>query len=128
MKIKKLLPFIFGLIFTTISCSSDDVDLNPNYPSEFINTWLESYEESYGIYRPSDYKIFPESIYRQSYTFMINNECEYLVLSPVDAHYIEKGYWEYIEKDNVINIYNPDKELFKKLKVTSIAAELLQIE
>ncbi len=101
MNKKKLLPIIIGLITLTISCDSNDLDLNSNYPNELINVWLESYEEDYGIYRPTDYRTFPESLYRQYYKFMENNECEYLVLSPVDAHYIENGFWEYIEGENI---------------------------
>jgi hypothetical protein len=59
---------------------------------------------------------------------MKNNKCEYLVLSPTDAHYLENGFWEYLEKENVLNIYNGKKEFQRKLKVISISSELLQTE
>jgi hypothetical protein len=99
--------------------------LDPNYPDEIINSWVESFEESYGIYRPVDFKIFPQLIYRQYYNLMEDNKCEYLVLSPVDAHYLENGFWEYIAKEKVLKIYNQDKELQRELKVGSISKDLL---
>jgi hypothetical protein len=56
---------------------------------------------------------------------MEDNKCEYLVLSPVDAHYLENGFWEYIAKEKVLKIYNQDKELQRELKVGSISKDLL---
>ncbi|WP_347175167.1 hypothetical protein [Polaribacter uvawellassae] len=127
MKTNKIVIIILGLIMLVSSCSSDDFDLNPEYPTEIINSWLESYEEDYGVYRPSDYKTFPDSHYRQYFKFMENNKCEYLVLSPVDAHYIENGFWEFIEDDNSIHIYNQNMELHRTLKVVSISSNHFQI-
>jgi len=125
---KKILPIIIGLIILTTSCDSDDLDLNTNYPNELINTWVESYEENYGTYRPIDYTTFPESNFRQYYNFTENNKCEYLVLSPVDAHYMENGFWEYIESESIVNMYDSNKNLNRKLKVISISSDLFQIE
>ncbi|HUH28438.1 hypothetical protein [Gelidibacter sp.] len=125
---KQIVIIILGLFAFTTSCKTGASDLNPNYPDEIINSWLESYEEADGTYRPSDYKSFPESRYRQVYKFMEKNTCEYSVLSPEDAHDIENGFWEYIEDENVINVYNQNMKLHEKLKVISISANLLQLD
>ena len=124
---KKTLQIITCFILIT-SCTSDGFNLSSNPKIELINTWLESHEEEYGMFRPSDYKKFPDSMFRQSYTFLENNKCEYLVLSPVDAHYIEKSLWEYNEESNSINIYNLNNKLIQTLKIIKLSNELLQLE
>ena len=127
MKKLKTTSIIVCLIYFTVSCNSYDFNLNSNHPEELLNNWVASYEEGPEIFRPSDYKEFPASHFRQLYTFRKDNKCEYLILSPVDAHYIEKGSWEYIEEDNLIKIYNSQQKLIKKLKVKTFSKELLQI-
>ncbi|MFV0564438.1 MAG: hypothetical protein ACK5NB_01255 [Flavobacteriaceae bacterium] len=124
----KFAVIAFSLIILNLSCSSNDLELSQDYPLEIINSWVESYEEDYGIYRPMDYKKFPESPYRQYYRFMENNACQYLMLSPVDAHYLENGFWEYIEEKKGIAIYDKNMELNRMLKVVSITSDFLQIE
>ena len=57
-----------------------------------------------------------------------NNECEYLVLSPLDGHYIEAGKWEYITPSKVIKIYDLQDELYKELKVIELTDDLLNVE
>ena len=120
--------FFIITCFLATSCSSDDSSTLNNQKDELINTWVESHEEEYGVFRPSDYKIFPKSIFRQSYTFMENNKCEYLVLSPVDAHYIDKGLWEYNEENNSIYIYNLNNKLIHELKIITLASNILQLD
>jgi hypothetical protein len=57
-KNEKKIVILFGVMVIGISCNSDDFDLDPNYPNEIINSWVESFEKSYGIYRSVDFKIF----------------------------------------------------------------------
>ncbi len=59
---------------------------------------------------------------------MEKNNCEYLVLSPVDAHYMEEGKWEYVNFSKTIRIYKMNNELLRELKITSITSNLLLIE
>lgn len=127
----KILQFkiLASAILLAYGCSdNDNLKLNSNYPNELINAWVESYEEGNGIYRPSDYTNFPISRFRQAYKFMEMNKCEYLVLSPLDAHYIENGLWEYDDQYQILRIYKLNEELLRELKVISISTELLQIE
>ncbi len=127
----KVLPLkIFALtLLLACACSADEsLKLNSNYPNELINTWVESYEEGYGMYRPSDYATFPASRFRQAYNFMSLNKCEYLVLSPTDGHYMANGFWEYDDQQHSIRIFKSNEQLLRELKVTSISSELLLIE
>lgn len=122
--IEKKYTTLFLLVFLAITLSSCKSDQEPL----LINTWVSSYEEGMGIYRPMDFKDYPASHFRQSYNFKSNNECEYLVLSPVDAHYIESGTYEYKESDKTIKIYAPQGQLYKELKVEKLTANLLRLE
>ena len=80
-------------------------------------SWLHSQEEdgenSYSIYRPSGYKEFPPSRFRQYFEFKDNNVCSYLVLAPNDAHFIQEGVWEYDESTNIIRIINETDVIFE---------------
>ncbi len=111
-----------------MGCSDDDLSLNSSYPEELINIWVESHEEGLGTYRPSNFKQFPASWFRQTYNFMEENNCEYLILSPVDAHYMEEGKWEYDKDSETIRIYKINNDLVRELKVTSLTSNLLRIE
>mgnify|MGYP000507115636 CR=1 FL=1 len=128
MKTLKVTSISLIIITYLTSCNYYDFDLNSNYPEELINVWVASYEESPEIFRPSDYKEFPVSHFRQVYVFKKSNECEYLVSSPVDAHYLDKGFWEYIEEDHLIKIYNSQQKLIKEFKVKNYSSELLQLK
>jgi hypothetical protein len=128
MNVKNLKFFLLSVMMLVFSCKDDDLTLNSNYPSEIINVWIHSYEEDYGTYRPSNYSSFPESMFRQVYNFMEDNKCDYLVLSPVDAHYMENGFWEFKEQDNLIKIYDSNMNLSEELKVVLISSDKLIIE
>ena len=91
--------------------------------------WVHSREEekdSILVYRPSDYTEFPPSRYRQIYFFADSGFCKYYVLSPSDAHYFEEGTWEYKE-DEILNIFNPQKELIISYKIITLKDNLLEL-
>lgn len=123
----KYLGFIILLSALFLHCGCTENELNPNYPEELINTWVHSYEENTEYFRANNPATFPASRYRQVYTFMEDNICEYLVSSPVDAHYIEIGTWEYDYINKNIRIYKKDGKL-EELKVISISPDLLRIK
>lgn len=94
--------------------------------------WTQSYEEKTSeeleLYRPSDYKEFPLSRYRQIFYFDDDNICEYSVLAPNDSHYMTSGSWKYIEKTNSIEIFNSDSELIYELQVVKLSTDLLTVK
>jgi hypothetical protein len=95
-------------------------------------SWTHSYEEdtseNYDIYRPSDYKIFPAGWFRQIFYFKDNNACDYLVLAPNDAHYMEEGIWELNEKTNTIKIMNMEYDILFRFKIIELSDNLLKLK
>jgi hypothetical protein len=95
-------------------------------------SWTHSYEENtsenYDIYRPSDYKIFPASHFRHVFYFKDNNVCDYLVLAPDDAHYMEEGIWEFNEKTNIIRVMNMESDILFKLEIIELSDDLLKLK
>ena len=60
--------------------------------------WVHSSEEQQPggkdlIYRPTTFKKFPPSRFRMEYKFSRNGDCEWLSLSPDDAHRFKMGKW-----------------------------------
>jgi len=123
---KRYFPIVFILL---ISC--DDDELSKNYPPKILKTWVASYEEGANIYRPADYfeegELAP-SWYRPIYELKTNNNCEYLFLSPVDAHYMTDGKWEYLSDSKQVRIYDLDDRLIYKFRVEELSHDLLKME
>lgn len=68
--------------------------------SEFlVNCWTHSMEEdpdgSTQVYRTCDSMNFPASRFRMVFDLKADGSCEYLQLSPVDAHSMEPGTWTF---------------------------------
>ncbi len=93
--IKSLILISFICIF--LCCSTNDPDQNEIDMSYFYKTWINSFEEQSTtkrfIYRPEGFKIFQPSWFRMKYIFNEDNSCNWLVLAPDDAHYLQSGTW-----------------------------------
>lgn len=68
--------------------------------SEFlINCWTHSMEEdpdgNTQVYRTCDSMNFPNSRFRMVFDLKSDGSCEYLELSPVDAHTMVPGTWTF---------------------------------
>lgn len=121
------LIFISGIII--ISCNEDN---NFIQSSLLYKSWTYSYEEStsaqFEVYRPTNYKKFPPSRFRQVFNLKENNLCEYLVLLPNDSQYLNNGNWEFDEKTNVIKIYNENSEILYVYEVIELRDNLLKLK
>ncbi len=125
MKTLRLSLVILSFLF--ISCEKDNE--NQNIQISFLKqTWYHSYEEGYTIYRPNDYKDFPASRYRQSFTFEDNNVCSYSVLSPNDDHYTEKGKWNFNTANNILEIRNLKSRIVYQFKIIELTKDILKVE
>ncbi len=126
MKTLRLLP-LFLLSFLLLNCEkdaqTDDIDI-----SLLEKKWVQSYEESYDTYRPSDYKDFPPSRYRQVFTFKKNNVCSYRVLAPNDAHYYAEGLWKFNKKDNILKVINSESKVLYRYKIVELSEDILRVE
>ena len=82
-------------IIVVIGCSKSTTEPSEIDIPDLYKTWLHSYEEQETYYpelfRPDDYKEFLASRFRMKYTFNKNGSCQWMVLSPDDAHYLQSG-------------------------------------
>ena len=105
MKKLLILTSVISGIFTASCKDPDKVSLNHD---ELLKCWTYSYEETAGddglLFRPCDFKEFPLSHFRVRFTLFDNNEATYLQLSPVDAHQIVPGTWNYDDDSKVLTI------------------------
>lgn len=104
-------------------------------PSEFNNgdlykTWVHSYEEqnTYDpqLFRPIDYKEFEPSRFRMQYTFREDGSCQWMVLDPRDAHYLQSG--TFLRTERTVFIFDSDERLQEDVsfKITSLEKNLLE--
>jgi hypothetical protein len=97
---------------------------------QLTKSWTHSYEEGDGTYRPTGSKKFPPSRFRAVYVFKDEGKCEWLALSPTDAHRMTSGTWKIDEKDpRLIHIYGANKDKpVKSLQVVELKDDLLRIK
>lgn len=100
----------------------------------FYQSWVHSREEetvdSLDIYRPKGNQEFPESWFRMKYVFVEDNTCQWLVLHPADAHYLESGTWPTSSADKrVVLLYDSTGALQESIsfRVISLQEDLLEI-
>jgi len=119
--------FVAGIILT--SCNEDN---NFIQSSLLYKSWTYSYEENvedqFVVYRPTNYKKFPPSRFRQVFNLKENNLCEYLVLLPNDSQYLNNGNWEFDNKTNIIKIYNENSEIWCIYEVIELKDNLLKVK
>jgi len=94
MKISMLVLFLSILL----SCSSDpDEEM---FQTDLLNNcWTHSMEEdpdgNTQVYRTCDSMDFPPSRFRMVFDLKSDGTCEFLELSPVDAHMMVPGTWSF---------------------------------
>ena len=125
---KKVLLFasIISGIFTASCKDPDKVNLNQN---ELLKCWTYSYEETTGddklLFRPCDFMEFPASHFRVRFTLLENNQASYLQLSPVDAHQIVPGTWNFDGDANLLTILATSGDTVYHYQVHEIEADKL---
>ncbi len=123
---KKLIyTFILLIGLTTVSCEKEK-DKSKLYLLK--RTWVHSYEEGYDIYRPSDYKKFPPSWFRQTFGLRDGYKCSYLVSAPNDGHYMEEGTWRFDEKKNILTILNRGLEVVTCFEILELKEDILKVK
>ena len=109
-----------------ISCQKEE-NLERN-EEVLMGCWIHSLEEDSiaGIetYRRCDYKDFAPIWFRQTYILRENQECDYLVLAPNDAHFVETGSWQWDEESRMLNILKQDGSEVKILEINNLTDTL----
>jgi hypothetical protein len=125
------LRIVFILIFIISGCSDNSIVSEQNFNlSNLYKEWIHAYDEetdSVQIYRPSDFKEFQASWFRQVYEFNSDNSCKYLVLSPTDAHYFEDGIWDYTSTNELLKIFDINGNIITEYKIVELNENLLKL-
>lgn len=107
----------------------DDPSNRSAAPSSLLNCWTHSYEEETQqgteLFRPCDYKEFGPSHYRQRMILKEDNQASYLQLSPVDAHTMVDGTWQYNNQTKTLRILDSTGMEFRNYIVERITADQL---
>ena len=100
---------------------------------QLAKSWTNSYEEeginnSLKIFRPSNYKKYTLSHYREEFMFSNDSTCNYLVLDPADAHYFKTGKWSFIDRaKNIVTIIDTSGVVYKTMQIVELKQDLLTI-
>lgn len=125
----KLSTFLF-IFITLVSCGS-----NPEEElvrEEFlINCWTHSMEEDldgrFQIYRTCQSMTFPESRFRMVFDLKSDGTCEYLELSPVDAHRMVKGTWTFESGTQRLMLFAEKGDPAFMMRVERLEANLAEL-
>jgi len=127
----KTLYAIICLTFSLLNTGCDNEDQNYYLP-ELEQVWMNSYEEEntsdYKIYRPATVFVFPESRYRQVFEFKKNYQCNFSVLSPVDAHYMDEGKWLVNQLTKTITVTSNTTNTVYEFEVIELTNSILKIK
>ena len=123
----------FSLFFLLLAASCKEKS-NPTEPgrdySYLIQSWTNSFEEqvdSIQVYRPSHYKQYAVARFRGKYEFLKDGICNYVVLSPTDAHYMEVGRWSILSRDeNMVGVFDTAGALYRKMRILELQQEFLR--
>lgn len=112
-KINRLLLTIFALFIAGCAgtgLNSEGATSKPKVvDTSFYQHWVHSYEEQNGqktpnIFRPKSSREFAPSRFRMEFAFDQNGQCNYMFLSPVDAHQIRNCV--YTKIGNAVYLYD----------------------
>lgn len=127
----KIAISLFALILFS-SCSSDSQIIDSLQTELLVNCWTHSMEEDPNnvtqIYRPCLSREFPESRFRMFMDLKSDGSCEYLELSPVDAHQAVEGSWIFDESTDQLSILNQKGSPVFESKIIDISADKISFE
>lgn len=125
-----LLPLLLSLVMSITSC--DEPSKQAAVPSSLLKCWTHSYEEETQqgteLFRPCDYKEFGPSHYRQRMILKENNLASYLQLSPVDAHTMADGTWQYNDQTKTLQILDSTGMVVRNYTVELISEDQLLLK
>ena len=123
----KILFVLFVSVLVLASCNT-----MKNTDNSFLkNNWTHSYEEDKGdvrVFKPTSSQDFAPSMYRLSFVLKENNEAQYLVLSPVDAHYMEAGQWSYNPNTHQLVITDKNDKTVHQYEVIKVTNSILRVK
>lgn len=123
---KKILFVSIALFIALSSCNTvkklDD--------SLLKNSWTHAYEndaDGVKLFKPTHSQEFAPSMYRLVIDLKENNQSEYLVLSPVDAHYMETGKWHFDNATQKLTITDKEDKTVHAYEVLEVTKDMLKV-
>lgn len=124
----KKIVFVFCAVFIALaSCTTVKKQDN----SMLKNSWTNVHEENRDgvmVFRPTHSQEFAPSMYRLVLDLKENNLAEYLVLSPMDAHYMESGKWRFDSNSQQLTITDKSDKTVHAYKVLEVTKDLLRVK
>lgn len=128
---KKLKTLIFALLIFFASSCEENESIDKELVIQLSKSWTHSFEENeinlVQIYRPNNYKEFPAARFRQKFILNTDFTCEYLALSPTDAHYMTEKKWT-LEDSELITIKDSDNSTVSKIRIIELTNDMLKVE
>lgn len=128
---RMLILVAISIIF--YSCKTEEGCGNEPIQS-LMGCWWHSYEEDISndilIFRPcndQDQEI-PLSRFRSVYVLKDEGSCEYLVLHPLDAHYMEEGKWDYNACTGIIQVKTLKDSSIFEMEVMDLEEDKLTVK
>lgn len=125
----KTLALLFSILLLFACNKSEELKDNPE--QLLLKTWVHSLEEetqkNLHIFRPSDFKEFPPTWFRQTFTLRNDKTCQYLVLAPNDGHYFEEGFWVYEDSSKSLKIFDKNHKAVLHYTIMYLDNELMEL-
>jgi hypothetical protein len=102
------------------------IDLNDLYQHWVHSSEEEKTGEKDQIFRPAESREFPPSRFRMAYKFARNGNCEWLFLSPDDAHHFKAGKWKIDASDKTL-LQITTNETMKSYRIAELSKNLLRL-
>ena len=123
---------IFFISLFLISCNLVGQTKNIN-SIVFFGCWVDSREENeadskISIYRPCDYKEFPQSRFRFKMVLRPDYSCSWLYLAPNDGHKLIEGKWYFDKEKSILKILNLRGGLVKRFNIEEIEKDKMSIK
>ncbi|HET8859479.1 MAG TPA: hypothetical protein VFM92_06085 [Marivirga sp.] len=118
---KHFILFLFLFSILTSACNEVGND-------SLKKCWVFSeISNGFHIYYPCGDERIQVSRFNPSYNFLDNNKCEYLVLSPNDAHFLTDGFYNFDPETSILTVESSDNELVAKLKIISLSSTEMRV-
>jgi hypothetical protein len=93
--------------------------------------WVQSGEEQRAdsavqVFRPAGSKAFPPSRFRMAYKFAADGSCEFLFLSPDDAHHFRPCTWKFAANDRRVLQVTADGKV-TSFRIAELSDKVLRI-
>ncbi len=118
---RNFIPVLYLFILSLFACSEVE-------NASIQKCWVLSERgNGFQLYYPCGDERIQTSRFSPAYNFYDSNKCEYLVLSPNDAHYMDEGVYEYNPELSTITVKSTDGGLIAKFKIISLSSTEMRV-